>query len=80
MCESISPAINCRSCGNVSAGVSFFSPSRLLVEEPRGEQRQGLVMMPGDPVPHLIVPQAGFAFSQRDNSVSVAYAALRHPE
>jgi hypothetical protein len=36
----------------------IFPPPRLLIQEPRGEQGQGLVVMPGDPVPHLIVGQA----------------------
>ena len=44
------------------AGVWIFSPPRLLTQEPRGQERQGLMMMPGDPVPHLIVAQAGLAF------------------
>src|SRR5271165_5584534 len=57
---SIKPPISCRSCGNVSAGVWIFSPPRLLIQEPRGQERQGLVMMPGDPVSHLIVRQPGF--------------------
>ncbi len=42
----MTPAISCRSCGDVSAGVRIFSPPRLLIQEPRGQQRQGLVMMP----------------------------------
>src|SRR5437764_6279696 len=54
---SIVPAISCRSCGTVSAGVRIFSPPRLLVQEPRGQQRQGLVMMPRYPIPHLVVGQ-----------------------
>ena len=57
---SIKPPISCRSCGNVSAGVWIFSPPRLPIQEPRGQERQGLVMMPGDPVSHLIVRQPGF--------------------
>ena len=42
-------------------GAGIFSPPRLLGQEPRGEQRQGLVRVPGDPVPHLIIPQARLA-------------------
>ena len=52
------PAISCLSRGEVSAGVRIFSPPRLLIQEPRGQKRQGLVMMPGDPVPHLVIGQA----------------------
>ena len=52
------PATSCRSCGDVSAGVWIFSPPRLLSEEPRGDEGQGLVMMPGFPVPDLVVGQA----------------------
>src|SRR3954469_19506779 len=56
---SINPPIGWRSWGKLSAGVQIFSPPRLLIEEPRGQERQGLVVMPGDPGPHLIVPQSG---------------------
>src|SRR5947209_13423371 len=57
-CFAIKPAINCLNCGGVSAGVWIFSPPRLLIQEPRRQQRQGLVMMPSDPVPYLVVGQA----------------------
>ena len=56
----MAPAISCLSCGDVSAGVCIFSPPRLLSQEPRGEKGQGLMMMPGHPVPHLIVSQTRF--------------------
>ena len=49
------PAINCLNCGEVIAGVCIFSPPRLLIQEPRGEQRQGLVMIPCYPVSYLVV-------------------------
>ena len=52
-----------RICGSVSAGVRIFSPSRLFGQEPRGDQRQSLVMMPTLPVADLIVRQAGLAFA-----------------
>ena len=55
------PAMSCLSCGDVSAGVRIFPPPRLLGEEPRGQQRQGLVAMPPRPVPHLVVGQARLA-------------------
>ena len=54
------------------AGVCIFSPPRLLIQEPRGQERQGLMMMPGDPVPHLIVDQAGLSFG--------TLKTLRHDE
>src|SRR3954463_339816 len=57
-CASIKPAISCRSCGIVSAGVRIFPPPRLLIQEPRGQQGRGLVMVPRRPVPHLVVGQA----------------------
>src|SRR5271157_1928098 len=57
-CFAIKPAINCLSCGGVSAGVWIFSPPRLLIQEPRCQHRESLVMMPSDPVPHLVVGQA----------------------
>ena len=56
---SINPPMSGRSCGKVSAGVQFFPPPCLLIQEPRGQERQGLVVMPGDPVPHLVVSHAG---------------------
>ena len=55
-CASINPAIRCRSCGTVSA-VRIFPPPRLLIQEPRGQQGQGLVVVPRRPVPHLVVGQ-----------------------
>ena len=42
----MAPAICSRSCGDVSAAVRIFSPPRLLIQEPRGEQGQGHVVMP----------------------------------
>src|SRR3954471_15743973 len=57
--SSIAPASSCRSCGNVSAAARIFPPPRLLIQEPRGEQGQGLVTMPCGPRPHLIVAQPG---------------------
>ena len=63
--SSIVPAINCLNCGDVNAGVRIFSPPRLLVQEPRGQQRQGLVMMPRYPVPHLVVGQPRLALRAR---------------
>ena len=65
------PAISCLRRGKVSAEVCIFSPPRLLVQEPRGQQRQGLVMMPGDPVPHLIVGQARLAFASLDAALDL---------
>ena len=50
-----------RSRGEVSAGARIFPPPRLLIQEPRGQRRQGPVMMPPDPIPHLIAPRAGLA-------------------
>ena len=40
------PAINCLNCGDVNAGVRSFSPPCLPDQEPRRQQRQGLVVMP----------------------------------
>ena len=45
------------------AGVWIFSPPRFLVEEPRGDERQRLVVMPPDPVADLIVTQARVALA-----------------
>ena len=57
------PAISCRNRGDVNAGVCIFSPPRLLIQEPRGHERQGLMVMPGDPVPHLVIGQARLPFA-----------------
>src|SRR5262249_41933419 len=54
-------AIHQRSCGTVSAGVHIFSPPGFLRQEPGGDDRQGLMMMPATPRAHLIVRQACFA-------------------
>ncbi len=45
------------------AGVWIFPPPRLLVEEPRGDERQRLVVMPPDPVADLVVAQARIALA-----------------
>ena len=47
-----------RTCGTVSAGVHFFSPPRFLRQEPRGQQGQGLMMMPTLPRANLVLGQA----------------------
>ena len=60
---SIWAAIIWRARGTVSAGVWIFSPPRLVVEEPRGDERQCLVVLPPDPVSHLIIAQARFALA-----------------
>ena len=48
-------------CGDVSAGVRIFSPPRFLGEEPRGDERQGLMMMPARPSANFIIGQARLA-------------------
>ena len=50
-----------RSCGSVIAGVHFFPPPRFCDQEPRGDQRQCLMVMPAAPVTDLVVCQARFA-------------------
>src|SRR5262245_64704966 len=52
-----SPAMSTRTCRTVSAGVRIFSPPGFLRQEPGGQQRQGLVVMPTLPGPHLVVGQ-----------------------
>ena len=60
-CTSIRPAIKWRSSGVVNAGVRIFSPPRLPIQEPRGQQRQGLTVAPRRPIPHLVVRQPRLA-------------------
>jgi hypothetical protein len=60
-CPSIKPASNCRNWGIVNAGVRIFPPPRLPIQEPRGQQRQGLMVVPASPGPHLIVGQPRLA-------------------
>src|SRR5438132_10621081 len=54
-------AIHQRSCGTVSAGVHIFPPPGFLRQEPGGDERQGLMMMPAAPRSNLVVRQACFA-------------------
>src|SRR5712692_10497762 len=59
-------AMALRICGTVIAGVQFFSPPRFLDQEPRGQQRQRLVMMPPLPCSDLVVGQARFLLGALD--------------
>ncbi len=59
----MSPEMILLICGDVSAGVRIFPPPRLLVQEPRGQEGQGLMMMPGDPVPNLVIGQPRLSLS-----------------
>src|SRR5436305_14746749 len=54
-------AMHQRSCGTVSAGVHIFSPPGFLRQEPGGDERQGLMMMPATPGSNLVVRQARFS-------------------
>ena len=60
---SIWAAISRRACGTVRAGVWIFSPPRFLVEEPRGDQCESLVVVPPQPIADLVVAQARFALA-----------------
>src|SRR4051812_8346199 len=52
-------AISPWTCGTVKAGVWIFPPPGLLREEPGGQQRQSLVVVPPLPGADLVVPQPG---------------------
>src|SRR5262249_57100389 len=54
-------AMHQRSCGTVSAGVHFFPPPGFLRQEPGGDERQGLMMMPATPCSNLVVGQTRFS-------------------
>ena len=51
-----------RTVGTVSAGVYFFPPPLFLREEPRGQQRKRLMVVPTDPIANLILGQPSVAF------------------
>src|SRR3954451_7555106 len=72
------PAISTRTCGTVKAGVCIFPPPGFLAQEPGGQQRQALVVVPALPRPDLIVRQAGLALGLLD---ALLYPVLRlvHP-
>src|SRR5918994_5184503 len=59
-------AMPSRTCGSVMAGVDFFSVSGFPQQEPGGDQRERLMMVPAVPVSNLIVRQAGFALAALD--------------
>src|ERR1700730_11006582 len=52
-----------RTCWTVSAGVYFFSPAGFLHQEPGGDERERLMMMPADPIANLVVGQSRLALS-----------------
>src|SRR5579871_3234876 len=52
-----------RTCGTVRAGVLFFPAPGFLREEPGGDQREGLMMMPAAPRANFVIGQAGFALA-----------------
>src|SRR3972149_994295 len=51
-----------RIVGTVIAGVYFFPPSIFLGEEPRGQKRESLMMMPTHPIANLILGKSRVAF------------------
>ena len=55
-----------RICCTVIAGVHFFSPPGFGDQEPGGEQRERLMMVPAFPIANLVVGQAGFALGALD--------------
>src|SRR5476651_2454095 len=76
LCSSDARAL--RICGTVIAGVHFFSPPRFLDQEPRGQQRQRLMMMPTLPCSDLIVGQARLFLGALDAFLD-AMRRLGHP-
>src|SRR4051812_16410596 len=70
--------IACRTCGTVSAGVLFFPPPGPLGQEPRGDQGQGLVVVPPRPRPHLVVGQPGLTLGPLDGLLAPVLG-LEHP-
>ena len=48
------------------AGVEFFSPPSFCHQEPRGDQRERLMMVPAAPVTNLVVGQSRFALAPLD--------------
>ena len=55
-----------RTCWSVMAGVYFVSPTGFRHQEPSGDQRERLMMVPALPIADLIVGQAGFTLAPLD--------------
>src|ERR1700704_4293665 len=72
-----STAITTANCGTVNAGVTFFPPTGLTRQEPRGDQRQRLMVVPPGPGPHLVVRQTGLALGPLQALLDTV-ARLRH--
>ena len=67
-----------RTRGSVRAGVPFFPPSRFRAQEPRGDQGQGLVVMPTHPMAHLVVAQPRVALAPLEALLDLVLG-LGHP-
>src|SRR3954465_7809182 len=72
-----STAITAANCGTVNAGVSFFPPAGLARQEPRGDQRQHLMVVPPGPGPHLVVRQTRLTLGPLEALLD-AMSRLRH--
>ena len=62
--------------GRSSRWAGFFPP-RLLVEEPRGDERQCLVVMPPQPVADLVVAQARLALAALEAFLNAVFGLCR---
>ena len=55
-----------RICGTVIAGEYFFSPMRFTHQEPSGDQRENLMMMPAAPIANFVVRKPCLALAALD--------------
>src|SRR3989337_2356807 len=62
-----------RTCCTVIAGVHFFSPPGFADQEPGGEQRERLMVMPASPIADLVVGQARFALGALDTFLDAMF-------
>src|SRR2546426_1378998 len=67
-----------RICGKVIAGVHFFPPLGFPYQEPRGQERKCLMMLPTRPMAYLIVRQTGFALTAL-NTLFDPMGSFGHP-
>ncbi len=66
-----------RICGTVIAGVHFFPPLGFQHQEPRGDERENLMVMPAAPVANFVMRQSGLTLAALDRFLD-AVGRQRH--
>ena len=69
-----------RICGTVIAGVHFFPPLGFGHQEPCGDEREHLMMMPAFPVANLVVRQPGLTLGSLDAFFNTVFGLRRASE